>query len=72
MFGNLSDKLDGIFKKIRGRGKLTESNIKDSMREIRQALLEADVNYKVARNFTKAVQARALGTQVLESIEPGQ
>ena len=72
MFGNLSDKLDGIFKKIRGRGKLTESNIKDSMREIRQALLEADVNYKVAKNFTKAVQEKALGTQVLESIEPGQ
>ena len=72
MFGNLSDKLDGIFKKIRGRGKLSESNIKDSMREIRQALLEADVNYKVAKNFVKAVQEKALGTTVLESIEPGQ
>jgi signal recognition particle subunit SRP54 len=72
MFGNLSDKLDGIFKKIRGRGKLTESNIKDSMREIRQALLEADVHYKVAKNFVAAVQEKALGTAVLESIEPGQ
>ena len=72
MFGNLSDKLDGIFKKIRGRGKLTESNIKDSMREIRQALLEADVNYKVAKKFVAAVQEKALGTTVLDSIEPGQ
>ena len=72
MFGSLTDKLDGIFKQLRGRGKLSEKNIKDSMREVRTALLEADVNYKVARDFVKAVQEQALGTVVLESIEPGQ
>ncbi|MBD3403475.1 signal recognition particle protein [candidate division GN15 bacterium] len=72
MFGSLTEKLDGIFKQVRGRGKLTEKNVKDTMREIRQALLEADVNYKVARDFVKAVQEEALGTKVLESIEPGQ
>ncbi len=72
MFANLSDKLESVFKKLRGAGKLTEKNIKDSMREVRQALLEADVNYKVARDFVKAVQEKAIGTEVLESIEPGQ
>lgn len=72
MFGSLTDKLDGIFKQLRGRGKLTEKNVKDSMREVRQALLEADVNYKVAREFVAAVQEQALGTRVLDSIEPGQ
>jgi signal recognition particle subunit SRP54 len=72
MFTNLSDKLDLVFKKLRGAGKLTEKNIKDSMREVRQALLEADVNYKVARDFVKAVQEKAIGEKVLQSIEPGQ
>jgi len=72
MFANLSDKLDLVFKKLRGAGKLTEKNIKDAMREVRQALLEADVNYKVARDFVKAVQGKAIGEKVLQSIEPGQ
>lgn len=72
MFANLSDKLELVFKKLRGAGKLTEKNISDSMREIRQALLEADVNYKVARDFVKAVQEKAVGEKVLQSIEPGQ
>lgn len=72
MFGNLTDKLDQIFKKLRGAGILTEKNIKDSMREVRQALLEADVNYKVARDFVKGVEERSVGTEVLKSIEPGQ
>ena len=72
MFVNLSDKLDLVFKKLRGVGKLTEKNIKDAMREVRQALLESDVNYKVARDFVKAVQERAVGEKVLKSIEPGQ
>jgi len=72
MFGYLSDKLDGVFKKLKGAGKLSEKNIKDAMREVRQALLEADVNYKVARDFVKAVQEKAVGTEVLQSIEPGQ
>ncbi len=72
MFANLTDKLDLVFKKLRGAGKLTEKNIKDAMREVRQALLEADVNYKVTRDFVKAVQEKALGAEVLQSIEPGQ
>lgn len=72
MFANLTDKLDLVFKKLRGAGKLTEKNIKDAMREVRQAVLEADVNYKVTRDFVKAVQEKALGAEVLQSIEPGQ
>lgn len=72
MFSNLTDKLELVFKKLRGAGKLTEKNIKDSMREVRQVLLEADVNYKVARDFVKTVQEKAIGAEVLQSIEPGQ
>lgn len=72
MFSNLSDKLELAFKKLRGLGKLSESNIKDSMREVRQALLEADVNFKVAKRFVKSVTERAVGTEVLKSIDPGQ
>jgi len=72
MFSNLSDKLELAFKKLRGLGKLSEKNIKDSMREVRQALLEADVNFKVARDFVKSVQEKAVGTEVTESIDPGQ
>ncbi len=72
MFDNLSDKLEATFKKLRGHGKLSEKNIKESMREVRQALLEADVNYKVARDFVKAVEAKAVGTIVTQSIDPGQ
>ena len=72
MFSNLTDKLDVVFKKLRGAGKLSEKNIADSMREVRQALLEADVNYKVARRFVKAVHEKAVGTEVLSSIDPGQ
>ncbi len=72
MFDSLSDKLESVFKKLRGAGKLSEKNIRDSMREVRQALLEADVNYKVARDFVKAVEEQAVGADVLKSIEPGQ
>ncbi|MFQ6007913.1 MAG: signal recognition particle protein [Candidatus Zixiibacteriota bacterium] len=72
MFATLTDKLELVFKKLRGAGKLTEKNIKDSMREVRQALLEADVNYKVARDFVNSVQEKAIGSRVLQSIEPGQ
>lgn len=72
MFGQLSDKLEQAFKKLRGMGILTEKNIKDSMREVRQALLEADVNYKVAKRFVESVQEKAIGTEVLRSIDPGQ
>ena len=72
MFSNLTDKLELAFKKLRGLGKLSENNIKEAMREIRQALLEADVNFKVARDFVKSVQEKAIGTEVLKSIDPGQ
>ena len=72
MFGNLTDKLELTFKKLRGHGILSEKNIKDAMREVRQALLEADVNYKVAKNFVKAVEEKSVGTEVLKSIDPGQ
>ena len=72
MFNNLSEKLESVFKKLRSVGKLSEKNIQESMREVRQALLEADVNYKVARDFAKAVQGKAVGREVLDSIDPGQ
>lgn len=72
MFNNLSEKLESVFKKLRSVGKLSEKNIQESMREVRQALLEADVNYKVARDFAKAVQEKAVGREVLDSIDPGQ
>ncbi len=72
VFEQLSDKLELVFKKLRGAGKLTEKNIKDALREVRQVLLAADVNYKVARDFIKAVQEKSLGQEVLQSIEPGQ
>lgn len=72
MFGSLSDKLESVFKRLRGHGKLSESNIRDAMRDVRQALLEADVNYKVARDFVKAVEEKAVGTEVIQSIDPSQ
>ncbi len=72
MFGSLTDKLDSAFKKLRGKGILSEKNIKDAMREVRQALLEADVNYKVAKNFIKAVEEQAVGTEVLKALDPSQ
>jgi signal recognition particle subunit SRP54 len=72
MFGELIDKFDDIFRNLRGAGKLTEKNIKDSLREVRRALLEADVNYKVVKDFIKSVEESAVGERVLKSIEPGQ
>ena len=72
MFGSLSEKLDNAFKKFKNRGKLTEADIKAGMREIKLALLEADVNFKVVRDFIKTVSERAVGTDVLESLNPGQ
>lgn len=72
MLDDLSQKLESVFKKLRGQGKLTEKNIADSMKEIRRALLEADVNYKVVKDFVSAVEKRALGQDVLKSITPGQ
>ena len=72
MFEELSLKLDVALKKIRGQGKLTESNISDALREIRRILLDADVNYKVAKEFIEKVSAKALGREVIASITPGQ
>ena len=72
MFDNLSDKLSLVFKKVRGHGKLNEKNIQEALREVRMALLEADVNYKVVKEFTGAVKGRANGSEVMESLTPGQ
>ena len=72
MFNSLSEKLDKVFRNIRGRGYLTEQNIKDALREIRMALLEADVNFKIVKNFISEVEKRALGVEVMKSLTPGQ
>ncbi len=71
-FDSLSEKLGNIFKKLRSRGKLSEADVKEVMREIRMALLSADVNYKVAKDFVAQVSERALGADVLESLTPAQ
>lgn len=72
MFEDLSLKLETALKKVRGQGKLTEKNISDTLREIRRVLLDADVNYKVAKEFIEKVSVKALGKKVLASISPGQ
>lgn len=72
MFQSLSDRLALTFKKLKGHGKLSEANIAESMREVRLALLEADVNYKVVKDFVARVQERAVGEEVLRSLTPGQ
>ncbi|MGM9849121.1 MAG: signal recognition particle protein [Bacilli bacterium] len=72
MFENLSDRLQKIVKDIRGYGKITEDNISDMMREIRLSLLEADVNYKVVKEFTNIVREKALGEEVKKSLSPGE
>lgn len=72
MFEKLQERLEATFKKMRGYGKLTEDNIKDSLREVRIALLEADVNYKVAKEFLEGIKEKAIGEGVLSSITPGQ
>ena len=72
MFERLSDKLDAAFKKLKGRGKLTEKNIEEGLKEIRMALLEADVHFRVAKRFMADVKERALGQEVLTSLTPGQ
>ena len=71
-FESLGDKLQGVFKKLRGKGKLTESDIKEAMREIKLALLEADVNFKIVKEFINKVSEKALGAEVLESLTPSQ
>lgn len=72
MFDNLTDKLDSVFKKLRGQGRLTEDNIKQSLREVRLVMLEADVNYRVVKDFVASVRERAVGQEVLKSLNPAQ
>ena len=72
MFDNLSDKLDKAFHVLKGRGQITEINVAETMKEIRRALLDADVNFKIAKEFTNRVKEKALGQDVLSSIKPGQ
>jgi signal recognition particle subunit SRP54 len=72
MFDSLSEKLESVFKKLRGQGVMTEENIKEALREVRLALLEADVNFKVVKEFVENVRVKAVGTEVLQSLTPGQ
>jgi len=72
MFDDLSRKLDGVLKKLRGQGKISEANIAETLREVRRVLLDADVNYRVARQFIEDVRKKAVGQDVLTSITPGQ
>lgn len=72
MFEELTQKLETAFKKIRGQGKLTEKNISDALREVRRILIDADVNYKVAKEFIEKVEKKSLGKEVIASITPGQ
>jgi signal recognition particle subunit SRP54 len=72
MFDSLTNRLDKVFRNLRGKGYLTEQNIKDALREIRIALLEADVNYRIVKNFISEVEKRAIGEEVMKSLTPGQ
>lgn len=72
MFDNLTDKLNAVFKKLKGHGKLTEKNIEEGLREVRMALLEADVHFKVVKSFISSIKERALGQEVMSSLTPGQ
>jgi signal recognition particle subunit SRP54 len=72
MFESLSERLEGVFKNLRGQGRITEANVKDALRDVKMALLEADVNFKVVKDFIARVQEKALGQEVLTSVSPGQ
>ena len=72
MFENLSDNLESVFKKLKGQGKLTEKNIEEGLREVRIALLEADVHFRVVKRFIADIRAQALGQEVMTSLTPGQ
>ena len=72
MFDSLSGKLQNAFKNLRGLGKISEANVGDALREVRMALLEADVNFKVARDFIERVKTKSLGAEVIASVQPGQ
>src|SRR5260221_8807022 len=72
MFESLSARLEGVFDRLRGKGKVSEKDVTDAMREVRQALLEADVNFRLVKQFVARVQERAIGQEVLESLSPAQ
>ena len=71
-FEGLSEKLQGITRKLRGKARITESDLKEVLREVKLALLEADVNYKIVKDFVNVIQEKALGQDVLKSLTPGQ
>src|SRR5574344_549318 len=72
MFDNLSDRLERSFKILKGEGKITEINVAETLKDVRKALLDADVNYKVAKNFTDSVKEKAMGQNVLTAVKPSQ
>ncbi|MCY2927712.1 MAG: signal recognition particle receptor subunit alpha, partial [Planctomycetota bacterium] len=72
MFESLTDKFNGMFRKLSGRGRITEANVQDAMQDVRRALLEADVNFQVAKDFCDRIVAKAVGTEVIQSLHPGQ
>ena len=72
MFENLSERIEGAFKSLKGQGKITELNVAETIKEVRKALVEADVNYKIAKEFTDRVREKAMGANVLTSLQPGQ
>src|SRR5580698_6843090 len=72
MFDALSDKFSGVFRSLSGRGRISEENIREAMREVRTALLEADVNFKVVNDFIEHVIQKAIGQEVIKSLQPGQ
>ena len=71
-FESLTEKLQNVFKKLRGKGRLTEADVKEAMKEVKMALLEADVNFKVVKQFTKNVQEKAVGQDVMNGLNPAQ
>ena len=72
MFENLSDRLESAFKQLKGQGRINELNIANTVKEIRRALVDADVNYKIAKEFTDKVKEKAMGEKVLTAVSPGQ
>ena len=72
IFSSLAEKLQDTFDKLRGKGKLSESDVKSALKEVKMALLEADVNYKVVKDFVKKIEERAVGKEVMESLTPAQ
>ncbi|MHC4233473.1 MAG: signal recognition particle receptor subunit alpha [Planctomycetota bacterium] len=72
MFDALTDKFNSVFRSLSGRGRITEANVSDALREVRKALLEADVNYQVTKQFCKDVKTAAMGAEVIQSLHPGQ